>query len=129
MKWIDGFHFDLDEETRMVVETARAFAEKEVLPIAAQIDKEHRFPKELIPRMGALGFMGACVPSKLGGAILSQSSYFLTVEELAGGCTSTFIIVSPPTFLCIPPILEYGRHSKKKFYKRKSLRLHASHLP
>ncbi len=86
MSWIDGFHFGLDEETTMVRETARAFAEGEVLPLADKIDKEHYFPAELIPKMGTLGFMGACVPSEYGGSGLTQVSYCLIIEELAAAC-------------------------------------------
>lgn len=116
MSWIDGFAFDLDEEVRMVQDTARAFAEGEVAPLAEKIDKEHYFPAELIPKMGALGFMGACVPPELGGAGLSQKSYCLIVEELAAACASTSIIVSAHNSLCVSPILEYGTPEQKQRY-------------
>src|SRR5687767_15411092 len=107
MSWIDGFAFDLDDEVRMVQDTARAFAEREVAPLAEKIDKQHYFPAELIPKMGALGFMGACVPPELGGAGLTQKSYCLIIEELAAACASTSIIVSAHNSLCVSPILEY----------------------
>lgn len=114
MSWVDGFHFNLDEEMVMVRDTARAFAEKEVLPLAEKIDKNHYFPKELIPQMGALGFMGAYVPSEYGGSELSQTAYCIIIEELAAACASTSIICSAHNSLCITPILDYGTSEQKK---------------
>lgn len=114
MGWEDGFAFELDEETRMVLETARSFAERDVAPLADKIDKEHYFPSELIPKMGALGFMGACVPPEYGGAGLSQVAYCIIIEELAARCASTSIICSAHNSLCISPILEFGTEEQKK---------------
>jgi butyryl-CoA dehydrogenase len=116
MSWIDGFQFDLDEDTQLVQQTARSFAESEVAPLAARIDREHYFPKELIPKLGSLGFLGACVPTELGGAGLSQLAYCLIVEELAAACASTSIIVSAHNSLCLSPILEFGTDTQKKRY-------------
>lgn len=114
MSWIDGFNFDLGEEVRMAQESARAFAEEKVLPIAAAIDREHRFPRELIPQMGELGFMGASVPTEYGGAGLPYSAYALIIEELAAACASTSIIVSAHHSLCIAPILDFGTPAQKE---------------
>lgn len=116
MSWEDGFAFDLGDDVRMVQETARKFATDEVLPLAARIDREHLFPKDLIPKMGALGFMGATVPSQYGGSELSNVAYALIVEELAAGCASTSIIVSAHNSLCISPIVEFGTEAQKKAY-------------
>jgi len=118
MGWLDGFAFPLSEDVRMVQETARNFAEKEVLPIAAEIDRNHRFPQELIPKMGALGFMGATVPVEWGGAGLSQLAYCLIIEELAAACASTSIIVSAHHSLCLWPVNEYGTTDQKDRYVR-----------
>ncbi|MCB0318919.1 MAG: acyl-CoA dehydrogenase family protein, partial [Bdellovibrionales bacterium] len=68
MSWLDGYTFDLDEETLMIQETARTFAQSDVAPLAAKIDQEHYYPAELIPRMSALGFMGALIPEEYGGS-------------------------------------------------------------
>ncbi len=114
MSWVNGFAFDLSEEVQMVRDTARSFAENEVLPLAEKIDREHYFPKELIPKMGQLGFMGACVPAEYEGAELSQVAYCMIIEELAAACASTSIIVSAHNSLCISPILEYGSPEQKK---------------
>src|SRR5450755_3908561 len=114
MDWQDGVAFDLGEEVRMVRQTARSFAEEKVLPLAAKIDQEHYFPRELIPQMGALGFMGAAVPTEYGGAGFSQVAYCLIIEELAAACASTAIIVSAHHSLCLSPIIEYGTEEQKQ---------------
>lgn len=116
MGWEDGFHFDLPEDVRMVQDAARKFAQEEVLPIAAEIDENHRYPSELIPKMGALGFMGVAVPPELGGAGLSNVAYCLVIEELAAACGSTSIIASAHNSLCLWPITEYGTETQKKQY-------------
>lgn len=116
MSWQDGFAFDLPEEITFVQQTARAFAQNEVLPLAAKIDREHYFPQELMPKMGNLGFMGVTVPAEYGGAGMSQITYCLVVEELAAACASTSIIVSAHNSLCLAPIAEYGTVEQKKRY-------------
>lgn len=116
MGWIDGFPFELSDEERMVAESARSFATKEVLPLAEKIDKEHYFPKELIPKMGNLGFMGVLVPTEYDGAGMSMISYCYIIEELAAACASTSVIVSAHNSLCINPILEFGNEAQKKNY-------------
>ncbi len=113
MSWVDGFAFELSDEVRMVQQTARAFAEDKVLPLATKIDHEHYFPGELIPQMGALGFMGATAPTEFGGSGLSQVAYCLIIEELAAACASTAIIVSAHHSLCLWPITEYGTAQQK----------------
>ncbi len=116
MTWVDGFHFPLDEETRMAQETARAFAESEVLPLAAKIDQQHYFPKELVPKMGGLGFMGVTVPAEYNGAGLGNLAYCLIIEELAAACATTSIISSAHNSLCISPINEFGSEAQKQKY-------------
>jgi butyryl-CoA dehydrogenase len=116
MVWRDSVAFDLSEEENFAADTAHAFAEKEVAPLAAKIDKEHYFPRELLPKMGALGLMGAIVPQEYGGAGLSTLAYALIIEELSAACASTGIIVSAHTSLCITPILDYGSEEQKRYF-------------
>lgn len=116
MSWEDGIAFELDDEVQMVRETARSFAQNEVAPLAAKIDREHYFPKELIPKLGSLGFLGACVPNEYGGAELSQLAYCLIVEEIAAGCASTAVIVSAQNSLAIAPLLKFGSDAQKTKY-------------
>lgn len=119
MVWRNSFAFELSDEEKFAVETANSFATKEVAPLAAKIDQEHYFPRELLPKMGALGLMGAIVPEQYGGAGLSTLAYALIVEELSAACASTGIIVSAHTSLCISPILHFGSETQKeKFLPR-----------
>jgi butyryl-CoA dehydrogenase len=106
----------LDEDIKMIQETARSFAEQEVAPLAQKIDHEHYYPKELIPKMGSLGFMGACVSPEYGGAGLPSVAYALIIEELAAACASTSIIMSAHKSLCLWPIENYGTEEQKKTY-------------
>lgn len=116
MVWRDSIAFPLSDEETMACDTARAFAEKEVAPLAAKIDREHYFPRELIPKLGEFGFMGAIVPEEYGGAGLSTIAYALIIEEISAACASTGIIVSAHTSLCITPILEYGTAAQKSAF-------------
>jgi butyryl-CoA dehydrogenase len=116
MVWRDSFAFDLSEEEVFACDTASAFAQKEVAPLAAKIDREHYFPRELLPKMGDLGLMGAIVPLEFGGAGLSTVAYALIIEELSAACASTGIIVSAHTSLCVFPILEYGTQEQKEYF-------------
>ena len=116
MVWRDSFAFELSEEEIFACDTAGAFAQKEVAPLAAKIDREHYFPRELLPKMGELGLMGAIVPPEFGGAGLSTVAYALIIEELSAACASTGIIVSAHTSLCVFPILEYGTQEQKGYF-------------
>lgn len=116
MNWHDGFAFELDENVRLVQETARNFATKRVAPLAAQLDKEHRYPAELVAEMAELGFMGALVPAEYGGSELPVSAYCLAVEELAAACASTAVVLSAHSSLCVWPIATYGTEDQKKAF-------------
>ena len=114
MGWRDGFALELSDEVRMVQEAARDFAEKEVAPLAAKIDRDHHFPKELIPKLAGLGFLGITVPAEYGGSELSNTAYSLIVEELSAACASTGVIVSAHNSLCLWPIANFGSDDQKK---------------
>jgi butyryl-CoA dehydrogenase len=95
-------------------DTARDFATKEVLPAAAAIDREHRFPKELVAKMGQLGLMGVAVPEAWGGAGMDTVSYALALEEISRACASTGVIMSVLNSLVCDPILHHGSEAQKK---------------
>lgn len=108
--------FELSEEERLVQHTAREFAQREVAPLARKIDHEHYFPQELIPKLGAVGFMGVNAPADLGGAEMNFISYAIIIEELARVCASTSVIVSAHNSLCIWPIVSFASAEQKKRY-------------
>ncbi len=114
--WEDRTSLELPEDISLIRDTVRTFAREKVAPIAAKIDSEHLYPKEIISELGALGFLGALIPEEFGGTALSQVAYALIIEELAVECASTSIIVSAHSSLCSWPIVNYGTIEQKKNY-------------
>lgn len=115
-KLMNSFEFELDEEQRIVRQSAREFAQREVLPLARKIDQEHYFPKELVPKLSAAGYFGITVPSEYGGAELDYLSYVVIIEELAAVCASTSVIVSAHNSIACWPILNFGSPEQKVKY-------------
>ena len=109
-------NFQLSKEQEKVRELVRKFALAEVEPIAADIDKEHRFPKENVEKMAKLGMMGIPFPAEYGGAGSDHISYAIAVEELSRVCASTGVIVSAHTSLCCWPIFNFGTEEQKQKY-------------
>ena len=92
------------------------FAEKEVKPLAQEIDQEHRFPRETVEKMAKYGFMGIPVPKEYGGQGCDTLTYAMCVEELSKVCGTTGVIVSAHTSLCIDPIMTFGTEEQKQKY-------------
>ena len=105
---------DLTEEQRLIQKTAREFAQREVAPIAAEIDEQHRFPAELVRRMGELGLMGVAIPDAWGGSGMDTVSTVLALEEIAVACASTAVIMSVNNSLVCDPILKFGSDAQKR---------------
>ena len=94
----------------------RAFAESEVKPVAFLLDKENRFPDEIVSKMGALGLMGVAYPTEYGGAGLDVLSYAIAVEELSRVDGGTGVILSAHVSLGSWPIFAYGTDEQKRKY-------------
>ncbi len=105
---------ELTEEQQMIQALAREFAEKEVKPIAAQLDAEARFPHETVKRMGELGLMGIAVPETYGGSGADTVACVLALEEIAKACASHAVIMSVNNSLYCDPVLEYGTDEQRK---------------
>jgi butyryl-CoA dehydrogenase len=103
----------LTDEQRMLRDTAREFAQRELAPHAAERDREARFPKEALAELGRLGFMGMLVPPDYGGAGADHVGYALAIEEIAAGEGATSTIVSVNA-LCGSIILGYGSEAQKR---------------
>jgi butyryl-CoA dehydrogenase len=108
--------FDLTEEQRMIQETARNFAQKEVLPKAAELDESGRYPGELVGKMAELGFLGVAVPEEYGGAGMDNICYAIAMEEIARACASTAVIMSVNNSLVCDPLLKFGTEDQKRKY-------------
>ena len=109
-------NFQLTKEQEFVRKMVREFAETEVEPIAADIDKEHRFPTETVEKMARYGLLGIPFPTQYGGAGADHISYAITVEELSRKCASTGVICSAHTSLCCWPIFNWGNEEQKQKY-------------
>lgn len=107
---------ELTEEQQMIRDLARDFAENEIKPIAAEIDREGRFPSELVKKMGELGFMGIFVPEQYGGSGMDTFTYVLALEEVCKACASTGVIMSVNNSLVCEPIYRFGNEEQKKEY-------------
>ncbi len=106
--------FSPTEEQMAVQTTAREFATNEVLPKAAEIDREHRHPAELVKRMAELGFLGIAVPEQYGGSGFDHVSYALAMEEVSRACASTGVIMSVNNSIVCDPIYRFGTEDLKK---------------
>jgi butyryl-CoA dehydrogenase len=107
---------ELTDEQRMIRDVARDFAESEIKPIAGKLDKEGKFPVELVKKLGELGFMGIFVPEEYGGSGMDTFSYVLALEEICKACASTGVIMSVNNSLVCEPILRFGTEEQKKKY-------------
>ena len=85
--------FELTDEQQLIRDAVREFAQSEVAPIAAEVDRDHRFPAELVPRMAELNLMGMPYPEKFGGAGADNVSYLIAAEELARACATASVIM------------------------------------
>jgi butyryl-CoA dehydrogenase len=104
----------LDADYKDIRDMVAGFSDKEIGPIAAQIDKEGKIPKSIYKKLGENGFLGSYIPEEYGGAGLDYMSYAIIVEELSRGCASTGVLVSAHTSLCVWPILNYATDAQKK---------------
>jgi butyryl-CoA dehydrogenase len=104
---------DLTPEQTMIRDLAREFAEKEVRPIAEAIDREARFPRETVARMGELGLLGITVPEAFGGSGGDTVACVLALEEIARACASHAVIMSVNNSLYCDPVLRHGTPEQK----------------
>jgi alkylation response protein AidB-like acyl-CoA dehydrogenase len=106
--------FELNEEQRMVRDMVRDFADKEIAPRAAEVDKTEEFPAENIQKMGELGLLGLPYPEKYGGGGGDYLSYAIAVEEISRACGSTGLIYAAAVSLGCGPIYSFGTEAQKQ---------------
>jgi short-chain 2-methylacyl-CoA dehydrogenase len=107
-------NFDLSPEHELIRSTVRDFAEAKVAPVAAELDREHRFPYELVAEMAGLGLMGMPIPEEYGGGGTDTVSYAIAVEELTRIDSSVAITMAAHTSLGTMPIFLYGSDEQKQ---------------
>ncbi len=106
--------FQLSETHQEILKMARAFADKELKPVAATLDREHRYPAEQIKKLAELGLMGVAVPEDQGGAGLDNLAYAIAMEEVSRGCASTSVVMSVNNSLYCDPVMRYATVEQKK---------------
>jgi short-chain 2-methylacyl-CoA dehydrogenase len=109
-------HFDLPDEAELLRRTVRDFAVQEVAPVAEELDRQKRFPYELVERMGELGWMGIPFPVEVGGSGGSTLQYALAVEELTRVDSSVAITMCAHTSLGTQPVYLFGTAEQKQRY-------------
>ena len=105
--------FDLSDEHDLLRKTVRKFAEERIAPVAEELDREHRFPYEIVSELAELGLMGIPIPEEHGGAGGDTLSYAIAIEELTRIDSSVAITVAAHTSLGTMPILLFGSDEQK----------------
>jgi alkylation response protein AidB-like acyl-CoA dehydrogenase len=106
----------LTEEHKLIQDMARNFAQKEIAPIAAEIDVDGCFPTATVKKMGALGFMGIEIPEEYGGTGMDALSYVLAVIEISKACASHGVIMSVNNSLVCHGLYEFGTEEQKQAF-------------
>jgi short/branched chain acyl-CoA dehydrogenase len=109
-----GMDFDLSPDHELIRRTVRDFAEQEIAPVAEQLDREKRFPYEIVAQLGELGLMGIPFPEEYGGAGADSLAYALAVEELTRVDSSVAITLCAHTSLGTQPIYLFGTEEQKR---------------
>jgi len=107
-------NFELGDEHELVRATVREFAEARIGPIAEELDREHRFPYELVAALGELGLMGVPLPQAYGGAGADTLAYAIAIEELARIDSSVAVTVAAHTSLGTMPIYRFGTDEQRQ---------------
>jgi len=106
--------FDLSDDHQLLRQTVRDFAEERIAPVAEELDREHRFPYEIVEALAELGLMGIPIPEEHGGGGGDTLAYALAVEELTRIDSSVAITVAAHTSLGTMPILLFGSDEQKE---------------
>jgi len=106
--------FQLSADQLAIQALARELADAEIAPNASEWDREHRFPDELIPKLGELGLLGVCVPEEYGGAGADFLSYILVLEELSRGDAGVGVTVAVHTSATALPLLTFGTDGQRE---------------
>ncbi|MEC8136249.1 MAG: acyl-CoA dehydrogenase family protein, partial [Pseudomonadota bacterium] len=113
---LPGLDFGLGETAELMRETVRSFAADEVAPRAAEIDSRDEFPRDLWPKIGALGLHGITVEEEYGGAGMGYTEHVIAVEELSRASGSVGLSYGAHSNLCINQLRRNGNDDQKRRY-------------
>jgi hypothetical protein len=111
-----GLDFQISEETNLLRQTAREFAETEIKPGVMKYDETQQFPMPVINKMAELGFLGATVPHELEGSGLTALDFIMIMEEIARVDPSIALTLAAHSGLCLEHLLMWGNEDQKKRY-------------
>src|SRR5437879_3294338 len=109
-----NMEIELSEEQRLLRDTCREFADRELKPNAKRWDREHQYPAETVKKAFELGLAGVAVPTEWGGAGMDNVAYALAIEEISRGCASVGVTLSVNNSLYCDPVLKYGTDGQKE---------------
>jgi isovaleryl-CoA dehydrogenase len=109
-------NFGLNETTQMLRETVRHFAENEITPRAQEIDHRNEFPRDLWPKLGALGLLGITVETEFGGSAMGYLEHVIAMEEISRASGSVGLSYGAHSNLCVNQIRRNGTHAQKQKY-------------
>src|SRR5215207_661036 len=110
------FNFDLGETADAIRETVHAFSQNEIAPRAAEIDRSNQFPRDLWPKMGALGLHGITVEAEDGGTGLGYLGHGMAVEEVSRGSAAVGLCCGAHSHLCVNQLRRNGNEAQKRKY-------------
>ncbi len=108
--------FELSQDHKILQSSVRDFVQKEIKPLAIQIDEQHYIPDDLVEKMRQMGLLGSYISETYGGSGLDILSYAIVVEEVSKACGSSGILISAHTSLACDPINQFGTDEQKHKY-------------
>ena len=112
-------NFDLGETADMIRDTVQGFAQKEIAPLAAEIDRTDVFPRQLLPKMGELGLLGITVEEEWGGTGLGYLEHVVAMEEISRASASVGLSYGAHSNLCVNQLRRWGNDDQKSRYLEK----------
>lgn len=112
-------NFDLGETADMIRDTVQGFAQNEIAPLAAEIDRTDVFPRQLLPKMGELGLLGITVEEEWGGTGLGYLEHVVAMEEISRASASVGLSYGAHSNLCVNQLRRWGSDDQKSRYLEK----------
>src|ERR1051325_23757 len=106
--------YGLSEDQELFKRTVHEFAEREIVPVAHELDEKEEFPRATLAKMAELGLLGLLVPEQYGGAGVSTLDYVLAMEEISWADASHSVVISVNNSLVCDPILRFGTEEQKQ---------------
>jgi len=113
---VKGLNFELGESIALLRETVRRFAEEEIAPIAAQVDRDNHYPRDIWPKLGELGLLGITVEEEYGGAGMGYLEHVVAMEEISRASAAVGLSYGAHSNLCVNQIRRNGTEAQKRTY-------------